>query len=225
VVLRCLAKAPEDRFESMEALAVALRPFVHGPIPLVVPAQSALPVLVRVTEAASRRRRPSAWVAAGLAMLAIPSAVVWSRAGASDIPVTPPAIAAQGTTAAQGLTATQGTTATQGASTAQGQPVMPETPSPARVLLQVRSTPSGARVIQGDTGETLGVTPFELPVSEPRALRFELKGHQPAQAVARPEEGAHVEVTLSPNRAKAPAGPRRGARLHSTDGLLNPFRK
>ncbi len=229
VVLRCLEKAPEDRFASMDALAEALRPFAREPIPLVIPAvpvpvpeqppvsmlaPAPMPVLVRVTEPVSRKRRRWPWLAAaGVALLVIPGALVWSRAEAPAPQPTAPAVASTGTAAEPRVAA----------------PPAPP-PAPAEVLLQVRSTPAGARVIQDDTGETLGVTPLQLSVTEPRALRFELRGYQPAQAVAKPEEGAHVEVTLNPNKAastggKAPAGPRRGARLQSTDGLLNPFRK
>ncbi|MCY1017281.1 protein kinase domain-containing protein [Pyxidicoccus sp. MSG2] len=237
VVLRCLAKAPEDRFASMDALAQALRLFAHEPIPLVIPAvpvpvrgEPPAPMLVRVTGPAARKRQRWPWVAAaGVALLAIPGAVVWSRAEAPGAPM-PPGVSVQGTAVEPGAAAPRGAAGPQGALAAQG-PATPAVPpsAVAEVVLQVRTTPAGARVIQDDTGETLGVTPLQLPVTEPRTLRFELRGYQPAQAVAKPEEGAHVEVTLAPNKAatggKAPAGPRRGARLQSTDGLLNPFRK
>ncbi|MFP2925858.1 PEGA domain-containing protein, partial [Pyxidicoccus sp. 3LG] len=101
--------------------------------------------------------------------------------------------------------------------------------APAAVLLKVVSTPAGARVLREDTGEALGVTPLELSVSEPQSLRFELRGYQPAEATAHPEEGATVEVTLRPSRstpagAKPPAN-RRGTRLTNPDGTLNPFGK
>jgi hypothetical protein len=91
--------------------------------------------------------------------------------------------------------------------------------APSAVVLQVRSTPSGARVFRSDTGEELGVTPLELSITEPRALRFELKGYQPSEATARPGEGDAVEVTLKPRK------PKPAPRLTSPDGLLNPFRK
>ncbi|MFP2907523.1 PEGA domain-containing protein, partial [Pyxidicoccus sp. 3LFB2] len=105
----------------------------------------------------------------------------------------------------------------------------PPAPAPAPIVLEVRSTPAGARVIQEDTGETLGVTPLQLSVSEPRALRFELRGYQAAEATARPEEGAHVAVTLNPDKPAVKSGrgtrPRQGGRLISPDATLDPFRK
>ena len=202
-VMRYLEKDPADRFESMEALAEALRPFTREPIPLVVPA----PTMQYGSAAAPRpRRRWPLAVAAGVALLAIPGAVVLLKAKPAPAPVVaaPPVAVV---------------------------PVTPPPPlPPAKVVLHVRSTPAGARVFQGDSSEALGVTPLELTVSEPQRLRFELRGYQPAEATARPEAGADVEVMLTARKPtaegnRAPAAPKRGARLTNPDGLLNPFRK
>lgn len=220
LVLRCLEKAPEDRFPSMEELAAAVRPFAREAVEVSAEASSPLPM----TEPASRKRRWPWLAVAGVALLAIPSAFVWTRSSAPSAQMPPP-------TAAQGTTGTVSPpVVTRGAVGAPAPSAEPETPTPTEVVLEVRSTPSGARVIRGDTGETLGVTPLQLSVSEPRDLRFELRGYRAAQATARPEPGAHIDVTLTPNKAaatggKAPAGPKRGATLQSPDGLLNPFRK
>ncbi|QSQ20608.1 protein kinase [Pyxidicoccus parkwayensis] len=239
VTLRCLEKAPEDRFASMDALAAALRPFAHGPIPLVTPAAlvpahssveltaptpTPLPALVRVIEPApGKRHRWPLLAVAGIALLAIPGAIVWTRTRAPSIQETPPAaVQVSPPTAAQGATSTPGQTVAPDTT-----PTI-EAPTPAEVVLEVRSTPSGARVIQDDTGETLGVTPLQLTVSEPRALRFELRGYRTAQATAQPEAGADVDVTLTPSKAATggkPPRPKRGARLQSTDATLNPFHK
>jgi len=207
VVLRCLEKDPANRFASMEALAAALRPFAREPILLLVPAVPTPVEPTPVPVARTRRRWPWA-AAAGLALLAIPGAVVWSRAQPSAPSPTPPVVAAAAVVPEPPLLA----------------------PAPAPVVLDVRSTPAGARVIQGDTGEMLGVTPLQLSVLKPRALRFELRGYRPAEATARPEEGAHVAVTLTPNKpapkgGKSTATPKRDDRLRSPDATLNPFRK
>ncbi|WP_164008939.1 protein kinase domain-containing protein [Pyxidicoccus trucidator] len=200
-VMRCLEKDPEHRFASMDALAAALRPFAREPIPLVVPA------VPTPTPMAPRRRRWPWAAVAGVALLAVPGALVWSSAKPPPPPVAPPVMAVLEPVVV---------------------PAQPRAPAP--VVLDVRSTPAGARVIQEDTGETLGVTPLQLTVSEPRALRFELRGYQPAEATARPEEGAHVAVTLNPNKPATKGGrgtatPRRGDRLTSPDATLDPFRK
>ncbi len=201
-VMRCLAKDPAERFESMEALAEALRPFTREPIPLVVPAPP------EPTPAPRARRRWPLAAVAGVALLAIPGALVWSNA--ESPPVAPAVMAAP---------------------VAAVKPVEPPPApaAPAKVVLHVRSTPAGARVLQRDSGEVLGVTPLELTVSEPQPLRLELKGYQTAEATARPEAGANVEVALMPTKSAAgdrpPAAPKRGARLTNPDGLLNPFRK
>ena len=81
----------------------------------------------------------------------------------------------------------------------------PAAPTPAAVVLRVVSTPAGARVLHGDTGETLGVTP--LAARRHGAARPALRAPRlSARAGHRATRGRrHVEVTLSPNRA-APAG-------------------
>ncbi|MCP3136138.1 protein kinase domain-containing protein [Pyxidicoccus xibeiensis] len=224
-VMRCLEKDPEARFESMDALSQALRPFTR-PIRLEIPARlelapaeptpvPAAPTLVPALPqrpASVRARWPLAVVAA--VALAVPVAAVRWRAEE------PPAV-----------TATSAPPAVVAAPAPQAPPVEPPpAPAPpAAVVLRVVSTPAGARVLHGDTGEPLGVTPLELAVSEPRPLRFELRGYQPAEATARPEAGATVDVTLRPTRS-APAGtrppaPRRGDRLTNPDATLDPFRK
>jgi hypothetical protein len=206
-------------------------PPAHAASAQLAPGQSALPAQVASAQQGpgARARRHWPWAAvAGVALLAIPGALVWSRTKPPALPVTPPVAApAQAGTSATGTAPAPG-----GASAPGAHPGVAASGAPAAapIVLDVRSTPAGARVIRGDTGELLGVTPLQLSVSEPHPLRFELRGHQPAEATARPETGAHVTVTLKPNKPAVKGGrgtetPRRGDRLNNLDATLDPFRK
>nr|AHE14574.1 serine/threonine-protein kinase Pkn1 [uncultured bacterium] len=234
LVMRCLEKDPAARFASMEELAEALKPYEGLPIALTVPSPTPVPRPPEAVKPASRSRPWWPW-AAGLALLAVGTGVWTLRAAPGPEVAAPSASEAAAATpeapgvAAQGPSVASATAPAAPGVGAQAAGVAPAA-APAAAVLHVRSMPSGARVFRSDTGEALGVTPLELTVSEPQPLRFELKGHQPAEATARPGGGDTVEVTLKPRKApapatKAPGQPKSAPRLTSPDGLLNPFRK
>jgi hypothetical protein len=107
-------------------------------------------------------------------------------------------------------------------------PVPAPEPVLAPVTLDVRTVPTGARVVRADTGEALGVTPLvkQLPRSnEPLGLRVELAGHVSQEREVRLDANAFLEVPLVKAPAPAPAAPPKAAPRKDVkrDELIDPF--
>ncbi len=98
-------------------------------------------------------------------------------------------------------------------------PPLPVVNTPAEVVLNVVTTPSGARVFRLDTGALAGLTPLTLRVPKANAtlrLRFELTGHQPLEREAALQSDQTLELSLAPMVQKIKPRP-------VTDGVLDPF--
>jgi hypothetical protein len=88
-------------------------------------------------------------------------------------------------------------------------PVAP--PQPAKVTIKFQSDPIGAAVARQDTGEQLGVTPFEVEVlksKDPLAIVFKKASFKEATRSIVPEKSAALEAKLEavappPNRPAA----------------------
>ncbi len=112
-------------------------------------------------------------------------------------------------------------------------PVAP--PLPAKVTIKFLSEPVGAAVARKDTGEQLGVTPFEIEVPQgksPLAVVFKKANFKDVPLSIVPSESGFLEATLEatptvghptrPPRLERP-GPRgKGHRPMDEDGVLAP---
>jgi hypothetical protein len=85
---------------------------------------------------------------------------------------------------------------------------LPAAIAPATIVVEVETTPPGARVIVGD--ELRGTTPLglELPRSSaPVAVALELEGHQRQLEEIVPDVPQRLRITLERERRRSP-GPR-----------------
>jgi serine/threonine-protein kinase len=191
LVLRCLAKEPEARPQSLAEVTTALLLLPTTPAQLAA-AVEAVDASERPTQrmrAAVGRLPPRVALAAGAAVLALVSGVLtWSGLRFAREPAPAPLMA--------GATAMVAAADTTPSAAAHGP-----------VTLTVRSFPEGAQVLRADTGEVLGVTPLikEFPGSNaPIGLRVELAGYVPLERVVRLDQHAELVVPL----AKAQTAPR-----------------
>jgi serine/threonine-protein kinase len=202
LVLRCLAKEPESRPQTLEEVTTALL-MVTGKV---APAH----VEDEEEDIPTRRTRmqPDAWwvrprlpvLAGSMAVAMLAGALTWS--GLQQVLRTEeaPEVAAPASA-----------------------------PAPVPVTLTVRTVPEGAKVIRADTGEALGITPLvkELPRSQaPLGLRVELAGYVSLEREVRLDSPSVIEVPLAKAQltpsALAPdkAAPRKEVKR---DELIDPF--
>ena len=111
-------------------------------------------------------------------------------------------------------------------------PVAP--PLPSKVTIKFRSEPVGAAVARKDTGEQLGVTPFEIEVPQgksPLAVVFKKANFKDFSRSIVPEESSSLDATLEatpttgrprPPRPEKPAPHGKGRRPMDEDGVLAP---
>jgi serine/threonine-protein kinase len=114
-------------------------------------------------------------------------------------------------------------------------PVVPALPS--KVTIKFRSDPVGAAVARKDTGEQLGVTPFEIEVPQgksPLAVVFKKASFKDVARSVVPEESASLDATLEatpstptaghsrPPRPEKPVPHGKGHRPMDEDGVLAP---
>ncbi len=101
--------------------------------------------------------------------------------------------------------------------------VAPPPPPPAEteVTLAIDTHPAGAKVVRIDTGEVLGVAPFEKKLARADLLpvRIELPGYVSLERELRLDQSQRVDMTLTavPPKVVKPA-PR-----PVTDGVLDPY--
>ncbi len=201
VVERCLAKAPEDRYQTMAQLRAALEPY--GPAAPLLPAPKAQPP--------RPRRRP--WLALGAAAAVALLAALLAVDGAEQ-PSVPPDRKALA----------------PGPALSAPKPLPVAAPAQ-KVTLQVRSTPPGARVVRLDSGEVLGVTPLSATVprlEQDVALRLELGGYAPEErtvALSAPFslEVALVSAELPVAPLPPPPRPKTKKKEVSRDAVLDPY--
>src|SRR6266540_584806 len=200
IIMRCLAKEPDDRLQTMGEVQAALlgRAQVAAPppprapiVPQVVPAApttftQAAHVRDATDASAPRRGR---WVALGLAVGAVAGGGLWwsGRAGTPGSATAPASATAPPATAP--------------ATPSDPPPPPPVAPKPASVSAAIRSTPAGARVVREADGAVIGMTPFDekWPAGDGvRKLRLELDGYRPESLSVPLDRGVDLSFPLRP---------------------------
>lgn len=227
-VMKCLEKSPADRHRSMKGLAEALRSGVglsrHGrrvPWLALAAAAAAFAVAYGGWRAGMSRKvsllaRRTGTEVSGAARSATGGAGGASRSPAEahprPAPPREPAAPAREPPAREGREAPREAHPGGAPREAHAREVQresaPREAAPAKraratrqptVELELRSTPSGAKVVRLDTGELLGRTPLRVKVSQRSRevrLRFTLDGYDPGSATASLRSGGKVSVTL-----------------------------
>jgi serine/threonine-protein kinase len=179
VILRCLAKRPEDRFPDATAVATALRGI----------------------DPHARQPRRGTWLAAGIAVAAVVAGgavlVLPRLLGASA-----PANAAPATTPAPVPRPAPATPGPAGSAT----PDEPPAPGAATVSISITSIPPGATVHRAGETVPLGTTPFTatlLRSGRREHLRFDLAGYDPHPLDITVDDSHEITVTMVPHRTTA----------------------
>jgi serine/threonine-protein kinase len=200
---RALAKEPAERFQTAVEMRETLEALRRG---APSPTAALSPPIV------CRRRAPMIWALVGAvsvaALAVVWTAVSWEEAPVPEAipPVPPPPAAGPGGPTAATVTPTAGSTV-----------VPPVRPAPRKVVMRLRSKPTGAAVLQA--GEVIATTPadYEMPRgSQPLLLRFRKRGFAERVVEVVPRESGVVEARLlplrraakvEPNGDRTPAGP------------------
>jgi len=185
LVAACLAKAPEDRPQSMRDVQDALLALRDGPVVLpevVLPGPTSTSSAEAPDTSTSR-----AWAAfvAVVAVVVLAGGMWWATSSSNDAPpATSPAVVVA--------------------------PPTPPTPPPVvEVTWQLRTTPVGATVVDDDTGAVLGTTPWTTtrPADDALRVTLQLAGHQPHALTWSAEGNATADVVLRPTPAPPPRRP------------------
>lgn len=242
ILLRALAKNRDERFQGMEDFRVAmLDPERYALSPSIVPTPGPLagyggetiaaqPPMAKsrlgdngaldgVTELSARTAQPASTFRDSAVALETEEAIPKSR-GALLAGILVAALAVGGVAAFLVVRAGSG----GGAPTVQPAvsnpaPAPPRHPAaaplPAKVILKFRSEPVGAAVTRKDTGEQLGVTPFEIEVPQgnsPLAVVFKKPDFKDVPLSIVPSESGFLEATLEAATADVHATPERAAK-------------
>jgi serine/threonine-protein kinase len=216
IISRCLEKEPDRRFQTAEELAQALEPFVTG-----APVRELAPTPMPTTPSllpSPNEADDVLVVQRSKAPLVVAAVVVLALLGAGALLFLPPTERE----------------ATRPAATVVVPPKLPDVTAalpaaPAKVWLEVNSTPPGAEVTRADTKALLGVTPFrvELDAADALQLAFALDGFQPLTREVSIKANATLAVDLVPTvKQDVPAAgkPKAGGKKPvSRDGVLDPF--
>jgi len=217
LVMRCLRKAPEERFQSAADLVAEIRrceAALGGRFREVVRVEGARPpprkrdirdveTVIGPVETPPRasRRRGWLWGGVSLAILAAAGSIAYGLF-APGAPVEEPQVPVGTPTAP---------------SPAPAAPTPAEAPTPASVRLRLTSVPDGAEVLLGD--RVLGRTPGEVEVPFGRqavSLTFRKGGFQDGQASVVPDRDGALSVSLAPRVVRPASGS--GGRERETPG-------
>ncbi len=203
VVMRCLAKDPDARFQTGEDLALALAPFASG----TAAALEAVP-----DEPIRTTMVPKVLLGIGVTVALVVAATMVLRISPPVVKVADPAAEAPVVVEA-----------------AVPAPIAVVAPPPAEVTalvkLEVNTVPSGAKVTRLDSNEVLGLTPLtvQLPAAAALGLRFEHDGSQPVQRELSLMSNVVLTVDL-PTLPKQDAPKKKAEKKKVThDGVVDPF--
>jgi serine/threonine-protein kinase len=206
VVLKCLNKEPDARYDSGEKLAQALEPWTKG-----VAVPDAAPSAPQPDEPVVAVSRLPKLVAALAALLGLGvGAAFLMRADPAEGVPSPVAVVPAG-------------------ALAQPEPTLPPPVAKAEqtITLEVTSAPAGARVARADTGELLGVTPLStvLPKAKSTGLLLTLEGYEPEARDVNLSQSVSLGIDLRPKKVaadkKRPAAKKK-ANVNN-DGTVDPF--
>jgi serine/threonine-protein kinase len=220
ILLRALAKNRDERFHGMEDFRVAMmNPERYAAAPSIVPTPGPLAGYGAEPSRLSDGQASSGVVIGdlGASATAVPSTFRESAGaveGEDAIPQSHGALLA-GILAAALVAATVQQAASKPAPAPAPPPPQAAPAPPAKVSIKFRSEPVGAAVARKDTGEQLGVTPFEIEVprgQSPLAVVFKKANFKDASRSIVPQESGLLDATLEAAASPVPMPTPRTAR-------------
>ncbi|MCS6856421.1 MAG: protein kinase [Sandaracinaceae bacterium] len=244
VILKCLAKAPEERYTSMEELRAVLEGIeeeLGGALPRSSVTTRRIPIQV-AAEPPQRKNKPLLIALAGLVVLGLGAGVaVWARTGKKEpkeqvakvgdrrvgdkaAPSSESGMVKSEAGEGGSKESEEGRKEPAGSETGEK---LSEKPSEVVALVRIESIPQGALVYH--EGKRLGVTPLEIPrpqAGQPLSLVLRLGGYMDEQIVvtenAPPLLRRELE-RLNPGPGKWSKGG--GINSSEREGLLDPWEK
>ncbi len=193
VILKALAKDPDDRFQTMAAFEAALM----AAAPEIGSSPARLMSLPPAPAAPAPPKKSVARAVAGVAALLGVGALAFlaSRSGPTAPPPNLQSAPATAEASPAGAPAADPAPAKAPVSSA-AEPVPQGAEPPLTATVHFASTPPGAEVRHGDV--ILGTTPFDatLPAGVPLTVTYRRRGYRPTTAEVIPTEGARVDKRL-----------------------------